>query len=175
MLPINLSIVIPIYNAECFIEKCLDSILSESDQTVEVILIDDCSTDKSFSICLDMASSDSRIKIFKNEINSGVSFSRSQGINMAIGKFIMFVDADDFLVEGWFKRVSSTLETLVNSDYIIFSSSLDEKIDNTELINAILGFNQRCNISGVCSKLFRSQFLHDNNLTKMPDVIHGED
>lgn len=175
MTSIKLSIVIPIYNAEKYIDQCLESILIEVDENVEIILVEDCSTDNSLTICKKWLNKDKRINLFKNDVNSGVSFSRSRGLKYSTGNYIMFVDADDFFSRGWYNKVCTVLELHTGCDYIIFSSSITKTMDRDRLIHVLLGMQQGCNISGVFSKLFRKQFLIDNNLIDMPDVIHGED
>lgn len=93
----KVSIVIPIYNVEAYLERCLDSIIEQTLKEIEIICVDDCSTDNSREILSDIAKRDSRIKVVLNEKNMGVSYSRNCGIGMATGQYIMFVDPDDYL------------------------------------------------------------------------------
>ena len=89
---IAVSIIIPIYNAENFIYGTLSSVCNQTLNNIEIICIDDCSTDCSLSLILDFAEKDSRIKIIQNEFNLGVSLSRNEGLKIATGKYIGFVD-----------------------------------------------------------------------------------
>ena len=91
-----ISIIVPIYNAEKYITQCVKSILGQTYRHVEVILIDDGSTDSSLDICRGHASKDSRVKII-HQTNQGVSVARNKGVKASRGDFIMFVDADDYL------------------------------------------------------------------------------
>ncbi len=97
---VKISVIVPVYNVEEYLSDCLDGILSQSLTDIEIIGIDDCSTDQSAKILKEYASKDKRIKIVKNEINRGPGYSRNKGIGMAAGKYIMFVDSDDMVAEG---------------------------------------------------------------------------
>lgn len=92
----TISIVVPVYNVEKYIEKCLKSIVRQTYQDIEIIIVDDGSPDNSSSIYNKFADRDNRIKVIKKE-NAGVSEARNTGIDNATGKFIMFVDSDDWL------------------------------------------------------------------------------
>lgn len=92
----KLSIIIPMYNAERFINLCIDSILQQTFQDFEIIIIDDCSTDQSFEIVAHYK--DPRIKIFKQIKNSGESSSRNFGLKVASGKYVYFMDHDDLIL-----------------------------------------------------------------------------
>ena len=96
----KISVIIPVYNVEEYLAGCLDSILSQSLADIEIIGIDDCSTDQSAKVLEEYASKDKRIKIVKNEINRGPGYSRNKGLGMATGTYIMFVDSDDMIAEG---------------------------------------------------------------------------
>ena len=94
----KLSIVIPVYNAERYIEECLASILPEMNEGMELLLIDDGSTDSSYQLIQKYKSEN--IRVFHHE-NQGVSYTRNVGIMEARGDYIQFVDADDRLSQGW--------------------------------------------------------------------------
>ena len=91
-----ISIIIPVYNSEKYIKRCLDSIVTQSYKNIEIIVIDDGSTDDSKNICENYSKIDSRIKVI-NKKNEGVSSARNDGIKNANGEYLMFVDADDWL------------------------------------------------------------------------------
>ena len=92
------SIILPIYNAEKYLERCLESIITQTYANIEIILINDGSTDNSINIIKEYAIKDSRIIIIDKE-NEGVSVARNIGILKARGKYICFVDADDYIRE----------------------------------------------------------------------------
>ena len=103
------SIIIPIYNAEKTIERCVNSILSQTYKDFELLLLDDGSTDASGSICDSFAEKDKRVKVIHKE-NSGVSDTRNQGIYMAEGEYLQFVDSDDWIspeATGFFLRAAA--------------------------------------------------------------------
>ena len=91
-----ISVIVPVYNVEKYLNKCLDSIISQTYTNLEIILIDDGSTDNCGKICDEYASKDKRIKVIHKE-NAGVSSARNYGIQCATGDWIMFVDSDDWI------------------------------------------------------------------------------
>jgi len=95
-----ISIIVPIYNTECYLRECIDSILAQTYTDFELLLIDDGSTDKSGDICDEYALKDSRICVFHKE-NGGVSSARNIGIENARGEWICFVDADDVIENNY--------------------------------------------------------------------------
>lgn len=101
------SIIVPVYNTEMFLNKCIDSILNQTYTYFELILVDDGSTDGSFAICKEYEKKDSRIKhIYKD--NEGAGYARNYGIDNCHGRYITFVDSDDWVDTDW-------LESMVNS------------------------------------------------------------
>lgn len=91
---INISIVVPVYNSETTLSQCVESLLTQTVSSVEIILVDDGSKDRSGKICDEYAQKDSRIKVF-HKMNEGVSAARNDGIMLAAGETVMFVDSDD--------------------------------------------------------------------------------
>ncbi len=92
----KVSIVVPVYNVKFYLKRCINSILCQTMREIEVILVDDGSTDDSVQICHEYACEDDRVRVFHQK-KQGVSAARNQGIQMAVGKWLMFVDADDWL------------------------------------------------------------------------------
>ncbi len=93
---VKISLIVPVYNGEKTIEKCINSILNQTYRNIEVIIIDDGSTDNTYEICKNMQNKDNRIQLIKQN-NKGPSLARNVGIEYAQGKYIQFVDADDWL------------------------------------------------------------------------------
>lgn len=91
----KVSIVMPVYNAQRFLSQAIDSVLSQSYSDFELIMIDDCSTDNSFEILREYEKKDSRVSVFKNNKNRGVSFTRNFGVKKAKSDYIAFIDSDD--------------------------------------------------------------------------------
>lgn len=115
------SIIVPIYNAEKYLEECIESILNQTYENIEVILVNDGSTDNSLSICKKYKKNDDRIVIL-NKINTGVSDSRNEGMKKSSGKYLCFVDSDDTIdnkfVEIMIKELSETGTDVVFCNYM---------------------------------------------------------
>lgn len=92
-----ISIIVPVYNVEPYLRKCLDSILDQTYRDLEILIIDDGSTDGSGAICDEYAGKDDRIKVFHTE-NKGLSAARNLGLDNATADWIGFVDSDDWIV-----------------------------------------------------------------------------
>lgn len=92
----KISVIVPFYKAENYLRRCLDSIICQTLQEIEIILVDDGSPDNSLAICEEYAQKDNRIKVISNK-NRGLSYTRNAGLDIATGEFISFVDADDWI------------------------------------------------------------------------------
>ena len=90
------SVIVPVYQAEKYIERCVNSLIHQTYHNLEIILIDDGSKDNSFNICKRLAEDDVRIKVFHND-NQGVASTRNQGLDYAGGQYIYFLDSDDWI------------------------------------------------------------------------------
>ena len=102
MLPL-VSVIVPVYKVEDVLERCLDSLCSQSLINIEVLLVDDASPDRCGSICEEYARKDPRFQVFHNETNRGLSVARNIGIKNAIASYLMFVDSDDWVHEDFCK------------------------------------------------------------------------
>lgn len=91
----TLSVIVPVYNAQKFIRQTIDSVLSQTYSEFELILVDDCSTDNSYDILCEYIEKDSRVKVYKNEKNMGVSYTRNFAVDKAQGEFVALIDSDD--------------------------------------------------------------------------------
>ena len=117
----KVSIIVPIYNTEKYLKRCVDSILAQSYENLEVILIDDGSKDNSPAICDDYAKKDNRIVVVHKQ-NGGLSSARNAGLNVATGDYIGFVDSDDFISPNMYKKLIENIDksgkTLSNVMYV---------------------------------------------------------
>ncbi|RYE05253.1 MAG: glycosyltransferase family 2 protein [Rickettsiaceae bacterium] len=118
------SIIIPVYNGQHVIERCIQSILKQTHEVFELIIIDDGSTDQTGRVCQEYHSQDKRIKYFK-QVNGGVSSARNQGLDTAQNEYLLFVDADDYLLPNFLSNLSSSLiknkldsKTFIFQDFI---------------------------------------------------------
>lgn len=99
-----ISIIIPVYNKEHSIKRCINSVLNQTYKNIEIIIVDDGSTDNSLSICREMELTDYRIKVVSKE-NGGVSSARNKGISISKGQYIGFVDADDWIDKAMYEKL----------------------------------------------------------------------
>lgn len=146
-----ISIVVPIYNVEKYLKKCIDSILVQTYKNIEIILVDDGSPDNCGAICEEYGKKDSRIKIIHKE-NGGLSDARNVGIEVAIGKYITFIDSDDYVDENYIAYLYQILKKYktrisIISNYIITSNGKiidlglnykEESIDKIEALKRML-------------------------------------
>ena len=114
----KVSVIVAVYNVEDYLPECIDSILTQTFSDLEIILLDDGSTDNSGIICEEYAKKDSRIKVIL-QINQGLSMARNNGVKAATSQYVMFVDGDDFL-EPDYCRVPLELAIKNNADIVCF-------------------------------------------------------
>lgn len=103
-----ISVIIPVYNVEKYLHRCLDSVIAQTYQNLEIICVDDGSIDESGRICDQYAVRDARIKVIHQE-NQGLSAARNRGLDAAEGEYIAFVDSDDYILEGMYKKMLDKL------------------------------------------------------------------
>lgn len=99
----EISIIVPVYKVECYLHRCVDSILTQTFQDFELILVDDGSPDSCPAICDEYAAKDSRVHVI-HKANGGVSSARNAGLDAACGKYVMFCDSDDYVDSNWCKE-----------------------------------------------------------------------
>lgn len=119
------SIIIPVYNSEPYLKRCLNSVLAQSYENIEVLLIDDGATDNSSAICDKFADKDNRVKVIHQK-NLGAAAARNTGLDNATGDYIMFCDSDDIVSNQW---VEHLVLPVINSNRIVmpFSSICNDK------------------------------------------------
>ena len=130
------SVIVPIYNVEKYLKRCIDSILNQTYKNLEIILVDDGSPDKCPQICDEYAKSDKRIKVIHKQ-NAGVSAARNDGLAIAQGDLIGFVDSDDFIHPSMYEEM---VNYLVSQDCDLVSCSFT-KFSTEEEINNNLDMN----------------------------------
>ncbi|PHV70151.1 glycosyl transferase [Sporanaerobium hydrogeniformans] len=104
----KISIIIPVYNVEKYLKQCIESVLNQSFKEIEILLVNDGSTDKSGDICDEYARKDNRIKVI-HKINGGLSDARNVGTLAATGEYLMYLDSDDFWIEGCLEDIQDIL------------------------------------------------------------------
>ena len=115
----KISVIVPVYNVEAYLERCVESILQQTYAHFELILINDGSTDSSGQICDHLASQYENIKVYHIE-NAGVSNARNMGIQLATGSWVTFIDSDDFVTQDYLATLASAVEG-VNVGFVIAS------------------------------------------------------
>ncbi len=178
------SIIIPLYNCEKFIEKCLLSVLSQNFYNYEIIIINDCSKDLSLKICQKYKKKFSRIKIINQKKNKGVSSSRNLGIKSSIGEYIIFLDSDDYLDNSSLYKLSKFIENNKKADTIVTShnATSDGKIFNKK-ITAVHNNDAKIKLIndipyfiGYCWRFVTKRiFLETNKIFFMNDARQFED
>lgn len=151
-----ISVVVPVYNVEKYLEKCVNSLLSQTYKDIEIILVNDGSTDSSLSICQEYERLDERVKVLCKE-NGGLSSARNMGIKSATGKYIAFVDSDDYVSKYY-------IETLVQnaSDNSISIVSHRKVHENDSVIESVF---QRKKPRVLDKKGIFKLFFSDNNMS----------
>lgn len=112
-----ISVIIPVYNTEKYLRRCIDSVLASDYHDFEILLINDGSTDNSPDICREYSLKDSRIKVFHQK-NQGVSAARNHGISIASGEWLIFVDSDDYITKDFLSTISNA--RYQNADFLLF-------------------------------------------------------
>ncbi len=174
---IDISIIIPVYNAERYLQECIDSILSQSFSNFEIILVNDGSTDNSFELCENYFRKDSRIKLI-NQQNCGVSVARNKGIEIAAGAWITFVDSDDIMSPNslnimYSNATSLGADILKGSIQVILNDSVEVlyKYATSYSKNVVDNIGH----AALWGYLFKSSIIKNNNIKFVPGLAYSED
>lgn len=176
-----ISIIVPIYNAENYLEKCIQSLINQTYKNLEIILINDGSTDNSKKICNEYAKKDQRIKLI-NQKNSGVSTARNKGMESAQGQYICFVDSDDYISQEFIEKMTNQIITAkadlaicnINNvsskgikaqNFLPYKNNIITKEDYYKNINNYGGF--------LWNKIFKKSLIGNLRLEK--DIYYCED
>ncbi len=172
-----ISVVVPIYNVEKYLEECVQSIINQSYNNIEILLIDDGSTDGSGMVCDKLAERDNRIKVF-HKINGGLSDARNYGIEYAIGKYVMFVDSDDVVDEDMVKLLYGIITSVKNiklavcclSHFVDGENPIFCKNGGSVILSkeeAVIDFLYQKGIStSACGKLYAMELLENIRFIK---------
>ncbi len=158
-----ISIIVPIYNVEEYLEKCVDSILNQTYKNLEIILVNDGSSDDSINICNRYEKEDSRVKVIHKQ-NGGMSDARNTGMKIASGKYIGFVDSDDYIKEDMIENLYNLLQKN-NADISICAYELldKNKTPSVKLNGEVYSFN---NIDAI-QELLKSKFITSHCWNKL--------
>ncbi|MBQ2910485.1 MAG: glycosyltransferase [Bacilli bacterium] len=175
----DISIIVPIYNAEKFIKKCVDSLLNQTKKELEFILINDGSTDKTHDIL--KTYKDKRIKYFKNK-NQGIGKTRNFGIEKATGKYIIFIDSDDYIEpttceELYNKAIKEKADVVVCDFFKVYDDGSIEDINLPSFKTSKLKDNPNILIDinlSPWNKIYSTKLIKDNNI-RFAEGIKYED
>ena len=184
---IKISVIIPVYNAADFLPRAVGSILMQEYDDLEVIIVNDGSTDDSAAVCDELAEHDMRVRVIHKE-NGGVSSARNAGLDSARGEFVMFVDADDAIRDGALDKMYSK-----NSDFVLagfekivgtaikdkYRPSSDRTYNGTDSIcvffDKVLPRKNTYILNSACFKLFRRSILTDHGIRFVEGLSFAED
>ena len=115
-----LSVIVPVYNVEAYVERCVRSLLEQDFPDFELLLVDDGSRDRSGALCDALAECDGRIRVFHKE-NGGVSFARNVGLDAARGEWVAFVDSDDWVKPGYLSALVDDARQCPDADLVFYT------------------------------------------------------
>lgn len=176
----KISVIVPVYKAEKYLHRCIDSILAQTFTDFELILVNDGSPDNSGAICDEYAQKDNRVRVFHKE-NGGVSSARNLGLDNAQGEWITFVDSDDYIEDGFLNIPHSVKEDLLIQNYIFegdcnktvdFVKSIVQEEDIQEFINKNIHKEW---LRAPWAKFFKREIIINHNIVFPVDVKIGED
>ena len=182
---IVVSIIIPVYNVDKRIEKSIQSVLDQTMRDIQVILVDDCSTDNSFAYCTKLALTDSRVEVYRHPVNRGVSAARNTGLSHVLGKYVLFVDSDDILDKDMVDVLVRLIEE-EDTDLAVCGFYINGRPQYGPQKEKVMMARVQCakGISGVggslikgyvFNKLFRNEKIVENNLKFDESVYVCED
>ncbi|MDR0300032.1 MAG: glycosyltransferase [Streptococcaceae bacterium] len=180
-----ISVIIPVYNVKKYLMECFDSIQHQTYSNIEIILIDDGSTDGSSEICDELKNSDSRVKVIHKE-NAGLGFARNSGLELAIGKYVCFIDSDDFVTSDYIQKLYVAIEsseaTVAYCGYYDYYSEKNFKKNERYYDNVVFEGNEIGKVlagmigappeekkiayqsMSACFSLYRMKIIKENNL-----------
>lgn len=184
---LKLSIIVPVYNVENYLPRCLDSILAQTMKDFEVICVNDGSKDSSLSILQDYATKDNRIKIVDQE-NQGLGCARNAGIERAVGEYLGFVDSDDFIAPEMYEELikkadKNNSDIVLSNVYLYYTNSggtsvfrdeqFYEAMSRAEVFNAF-EHPKIYQFIGVWDRIYRRSFIETNHLRNPEKRIYED-
>ena len=170
---IKISVIIPIYNTEKYIKECLNSIINQTLKEIEIICINDGSTDNSLKILEQYAQKDKRI-IILNQENSGSAIARNKAINIAKGEYLSFIDSDDYVDLSYLEKLYNATNNSINEvvatvNVVLVDEFYNKTYKNTytqksKLLDLIERANMFIKTSISCNKIYKTSFIKENNI-----------
>lgn len=187
---IKVSVIIPVYNVETYLEECVDSVTNNSLKDIEIICVDDGSTDGSLQILKKLAEKDNRIKIISKE-NGGLSSARNAGLKAAAGEYVLFLDSDDYIEPRALEYLYSEAKA-ADLDQLFFSAR--PFYENADSVDIYVDYTRKAKYNGVmtgremfvimsenadfkpsaCLQMNKRAFLAENGITFIEGIIHED-
>jgi len=180
------SVIVPVYNASQTIERCVDSLVNNSNNDLQIILIEDCSKDNSWALCQELSQKYSFVTALHNQQNRGVSFTRNRGIAAAAGEYILFCDSDDYWDIEYLEIFRNAIKSghhFAICGYINHDEKLNgrtdiicfEKADTISLRASLEEILAQNLLQQLWNKLFRADIIRKNNIRFDETISIGED
>lgn len=175
----KVSIIVPVYNVEQYLRRCIDSVLNQTFSDFELLLIDDGSKDNSVEICDEYAAKDSRIRVFHKE-NGGVSSARNLGLDNAKGEWIIFVDGDDSVAHDYIEAFHFDADIEIQSPLIVDEETENERVSIKQEDIFISSSCAEILITGGINtapwaKCFKTSIIKTNKIVFPIEISYGED
>ncbi|MBD5537240.1 MAG: glycosyltransferase [Lachnospiraceae bacterium] len=179
-----ISVIVPVYNVEKYLSKCIETIINQTYKNLEIILVDDGATDKSGTICEEYAHKDARIRVIHKE-NGGLSDARNAGLSVATGKYISFIDSDDWIAADMYEHLHAVIvyeeadltfgviERVSGKSSYNISDGSQIVVTGKDILDSFIYPSRKPHIlKSACDKLYRRSIIGDTRFIK---GVHGED
>ncbi len=172
------SVVVPVYKVEQYLERCVKSICEQTYQELEIILVNDGSPDRCGEMCEELAQKDNRIQVLHKQ-NGGLSDARNAGVKLATGKYLLFVDSDDYIAKDLVEKAVAEAEKMacdmVLFDYYCVENGIEESSDNTDSWRKSDFFREGTQIiactTGSLGKIVQQRILRESRLSIPKRII----
>lgn len=177
-----ISLIIPVYNVETYLQKCLDSLLAQDLEDVEIILINDGSTDNSLQICQNYQKNHPKIKLI-DQANKGLGGARNAGIRQACGQYVWCVDSDDYLPQEAISKIKSELKKYGYPEVLIFNMTMVDqsgltlgRVEDSWLLPGVISEPKTALVAhnSACNKIIKRQLFVNHDLS-FPEKVWYED
>lgn len=185
---IKISVIVPVYNVEKYLRKCLDSIIYQNLREIEIIIVNDCSPDNSLKIIQEYTKKDERIILVNKEKNEGIASTRNSGLEIARGEYILYIDSDDWIEQNYFKdmyelAIKNNADVVISDFYVDYGGTklfykidqygeTGQEIDKRKAIETLGGGQSAY---ALWNKLIKREVYEKNKLRFFNGVYTGED
>ena len=186
-----ISVIVPCYNIDKYIEKCIKSIENQTYKNIEIIAVDDCSTDNTMTILKKLAETYANLSVYQNDTNRGAAYSRNFALKKAKGEFVGFVDSDDYITEDYYEKLLQIAEKenadIVATDIeIVYEDNAQMPILSKACLGKVNKFNLVNNglAASPCNKIFKKELIKKNPFLEgkinedvasiLPALIHAK-